>query len=123
MKNYFKLAKIFFCLGVLLFVAKPFLGFAMVSRIHSTQQESIFVKSFTKRKLEYSENSSFNMTAVQKKLANPDKQVFVLFSCLLGILFPVFLAGKNITGRFLNEIQLSLSHHRDTYLLNCNLLI
>ena len=123
MKNYFKLAKIFFCLGVLLFVAKPFLGFAMVSRIHSTQQESIFVKSFTKRKLEYSENSSFNMTAVQKKLANPDKQVFVLFSCLLGILFPVFLAGKNITGWFLNEIQLSLSHHRDTYLLNCNLLI
>jgi hypothetical protein len=119
----FKSAKIYFCFAVLLMVAKPFLGFTMISRMHPPIKGNIFVKSFTKRKLEYSENSSFNMDTVQKKLADPVKQVIILFSCLLGILFPVLLAGKNITDRFLNEIQLSLSHRRDTYLLNCNLLI
>ena len=107
-------AKIFFCIAALLFVAKPFLGFTMFSRMHPPATQNIFVKSFTKRKLEYSENSSFNMNAVQKKLADPVKQVFILFSCLLGILFPALLAGKNITDRFLNEIQWQPNYGSDS---------
>lgn len=120
----FKLVKIYFCFAVLLFVAKPFLGFSMFSRIHPPADQSIFIKSFTKRKQEYAEDSSFDMDALQKKLADPVKEVFLRFSFLLSILFPVLSgACKNITDRFLNELQLSLSPREHSYLLNGKLII
>src|SRR5580692_5802855 len=101
-------AKIFFGLAVLLFVAKPFLGFTMFSRLHPPAIESIFVKSFTKRKIEDPENK-FNAAAIQKKLADPVEQFILRFSFLLSIIFPViFLADLNINNRFLRRLQLSL---------------
>jgi hypothetical protein len=119
-----KSAKIYFYFAVLLLVAKPFLGFTMFSRIHPPADQNIFIKAFTKRKQEYAEDSTFDMNAVQKKLADPVKQVFLLFSFFLTILFPWLLAaGKNITDRFLNEIQLSLAPPEHSYLLNGTLLI
>ena len=120
---HFKSAKIYFAFAVLLLVAKPFLGFAMFSRMHPPVVESILVKAFTKRKIEHNEDSKFNMNTVQKNLADPVKQVLLLFSFLLGILFPLLLAGKNITDRLLNEIKLSLSPPEHTYLLNCTIII
>ena len=119
-----KSAKIFLSLAVLLFVAKPFLGFTMFSRLHPPAEENIFVKAFTKRKLEDSENSIFKASAIQKKLADPVDQFILRFSFLLSIIFPaVFAAGINITDRFLTQLRLSISPPENAYLLNGKLII
>lgn len=120
----YKSAKIYFCFAVLLLVAKPFLGFTMFSRVNPPAYETILVKAFTKRKQEYAEDSSFDIAAIVKKLANPVEAVFLRFSFFLNILFPaIFNAGINITARFLNQIQISLSARSNAYLLNGSLLI
>jgi hypothetical protein len=119
-----KIAKIYFCLAVLLFIAKPFLGFSMFTRVHPPAAENIFIKVFNKRKLEYRAGGSYDISAIQKKLADPVKQLFVPFIFLLGILFPlVFALANNITVGLLRRIQLNLSPTKHTYLLNGKLII
>lgn len=119
-----KSAKIFFSLAVLLFVAKPFLGFSMFSRLHPPSEENIFVKAFTKRKLEDPENSNFTAKAIQKKLAEPIQQFVLRFTFLLSTLFPAIFASRaDITTGFLKRLKLSLSPYRPTYLLNGKLII
>ena len=118
-----KLIKIFLFFAALLLVAKPFLGFAFFSRTHPPAAKSIFVKAFTKRTLEYSENSSLDSQTILKKLADPLTPV-LLFAFLLAMLFPlVLLAGSNTTNRFLREMLLGLSPRRPTWLLNSKLII
>lgn len=120
----FKTAKIYFCLAALLLVAKPFLGFTMFSHLQSTVDSNIFVKSFTKRTLEFSENSENSIKAIQKKLANPVNDVLLRFSYLLAILFPALFASyKGVTSLSLLRLRLALSPREHTYLLNSNLLI
>ncbi len=117
-------AKIFFCLAVLLFVAKPFLGFTMFSRVHPPAVDNIFVKAFTKRKLEDPENGNLSASSIQKKLAEPVKEFTLRFSFLLCIIFPLaFAAGTNITKLFLRRLKLSIYPPGDTYLLNSKLII
>jgi hypothetical protein len=119
-----KTAKIYLCFAVLLFVAKPFLGFGMFSRLHPPAIENIFVKSFTKRKAEFSEDSNYSTNAVQKKLANPPLPFILRFSCLLSIIFPaVFAFSANITNRLLSQVRLSFYPSMDSCLLNGKLII
>jgi hypothetical protein len=116
-------AKIFFFISVLLFVAKPFLGFGMFNRMHPPPVQNIFVKSFTKRKAEFHEDK-FSISAIQKKLAEPLKVQHLLFGLLLSILFPTAFALRNsITGGILNQIQLSLIPSQPAWLLNGKLTI
>jgi hypothetical protein len=120
----FKSAKLYFCFAVLFLVAKPFLGFSMFSRVHPPADESIFVKSFTKRLQEYSEDSNSDINAVQKRLADPVNLLFLRFTFFLSILFPlVFEASTNLTNSFLNGIHFRISPRRHTYLLNGKLII
>jgi len=120
----FKLAKIYFCFAVLFLVAKPFLGFTMFNSLHSTVDSNIFVKSFTKRTLEFSENSDLCVKAIQKKLADPVNDFLLRFSFLLGLIFPLaFAAVKGASNGLLQANQLSLSPRGHTYLLNGTLLI
>ena len=117
-------AKIYFCLAALLFVAKPFLGFTMFSRLHPPAAENIFIKAFNKRKLEYNEDSASSMSVILKNLANPQEELFLLFSLLLSIIFPLaFKSLSRLSNRFINDIRLSLKPDDDTYLLNGTLLI
>ena len=120
-----KSAKIYVCFAVLLFVARPFLGFAMINRLHPPVEKNIFAKAFLKRKLEYVENSKFDMIAIQKKLAGPVEPFFLRFSFLLSILFPLtFGAGTRITNRFLRTSKLTLSSgNGETWLLDRQLII
>jgi hypothetical protein len=119
-----KTAKIFFFFAVLLFVAKPFLGFSIFNAAHHPAKASILVKSFTKRKLEYSENGDFNMASIQKKLADPVNVLTLTFAFLLSIIFPdAFRTGITISNRFLQNMLLSLSLRKQAYLLNSSLLI
>jgi hypothetical protein len=117
-------AKLLFIIAVMLLVAKPFLGFSMFSRIHPPAAESIFVKAFTKRKQEYVEDSSYDVIAVQKKLADHVDQLFLRFSFLLNILFPsIFYNGLCTTSRFLRDMQLNLVAPRRTFIRNSKLII
>jgi hypothetical protein len=119
-----KSAKMYLCFAVFLFVAKPFLCFTMFSRMHPPTIENIFVKAFSKRKVEYSEDSNFNMGAIQKKLADPVEQFFLRITFLLCMLFPaVFAIGISINNRFLRDMQLSIAPPGRSYILNSNLLI
>ena len=119
-----KSAKIYFFFAVLLFVAKPFIGFSVLNRMHPLTTPSILVKAFTKRKLEYVENSSFDIHTIQKKLADPVRQCILRFSFLLSIIFSaVFVIGVAITDLFLRRIQLNLSPQQHTYLHNGQLII
>lgn len=117
-------AKIFFCLAVLLFVAKPFLGFTLFNHAHPPVVRNILLKAFTKRKLEDPENSNSSMSAIQKKLAEPVKYFSLRFAYLLSIIFPcVLCAQAGIANRFLWGIQLSLTPQANSYLLNGKLII
>jgi len=119
-----KYAKIFLCVAVLLFFAKPLLAFSMFNRVHPPSAENIFVKAFDKRKQEYTENSNYDIVAIQKKLANPDKLLFLRFSLLLSILFPLFLSSEtDVTNRLLCSIKLHLSPPWPAYLVNRQLII
>ena len=120
----YKIAKIYFCFAVLLFVAKPFLGFSMFSRIHPPAADNIFIKAFNKRKLEYNEDNVSSMEVILKNLANPGEQLFLRFSVLLSILFPlVFKSLPDLTNRFLSGLQFNIKPQEHTYLLNSMLLI
>jgi len=122
--NHIKSAKISLYIAVLLFVAKPFLGFSMFSSVNPPSSSSIFSKAFTKRKLEYAEDSNYNIQSVQKKLADPLPYSVLHFPFLLSILFSViFAAGAIITEHFLRRIRLHLSPQQRTYLLNRQLII
>jgi|SRR6185312_3094347 len=119
-----KSAKIYFFFAVLLFVAKPFLGFSMFSRVSPPGVENIYVKAFTKRKQEYVEGSNFDITAAQDKLADPLKQLVFRFCHFLNILFPtVFGSSHSLTDGFLERIAVKISPCRQTYLFNGKLII
>src|ERR1700760_3578624 len=87
-------AKIFLFLAVLVFVAKPFLGFGMFSRSHPPAVQNIFVKVFAKRKLEDREKSNSSYGFIQKKLAEAGQQFSLRFSSLLSLFLVLnFFAG------------------------------
>jgi hypothetical protein len=119
-----KSAKTFFFFALILFVAKPFFGFCMFSQQHPPAQDNIFVKVFSKRKLEYEEDSNFSLSAIQQKLAEPLEHFFLLFSSFLSVLFlAAFAIETGINGRYRRLMQLSLSRRQPAYLLNSNLTI
>jgi len=120
----FKSVIISFCFAVIMLVAKPFIGFNASNQVNHLTHLSICVKAFTKRKQEYVENGSFDVLSIQKKLADPAKQFFLLFSFLLSIILPFAFGSSNgISNRFLRQLQLSLFPQRHTYLLNSALII
>jgi hypothetical protein len=119
-----KTAKIFFCLAVMLLVAKPFLGFTIFNNLGPSNRLSIGVKAFTKRKQEYAEDSENNMLSLHKKLADPVEDFFLRISLLLSIILPaVFNAADTITNSFLRNLQSGLLPREHTYLLNSSLII
>ncbi|MEP6610453.1 MAG: hypothetical protein ABJA76_01165 [Mucilaginibacter sp.] len=119
----FKSAIIFFCFAVLMLVAKPFIGFNSLANINRLKHLSICVKAFTKRKQEYVEGGSFDITFVQKKLAKPLDLVLLHFAALLAIILPFAFAAQNLSNRTLRRLQLSLYPTQPSYLLNSNLII
>lgn len=119
-----KSAKIFLLFAVLLFVAKPFLGFSVFNPLYHPAKHSILVKSFTKRKLEYAENSNFDIETIQKRLAKPLTWFTITFPFLLCFMLPiVFSIRANISNLFLRRIQLSLVPQEHSYLFNGKLII
>lgn len=106
-----------------MFVAKPFIGFNSIANINQLKHLNICVKAFTKRKQEYVEGSNFDVSVLQKKLAEPLDLIVLHFAFLLSIILPFAFAAKSISSRNLRALQLSLSPTRQSYLLNGNLII
>jgi hypothetical protein len=101
-----KIAKFILYFAAVLFVAKPFVGFDLFGHFNSPVQTNIFVKVFSKRKME-SKHSDY--AAIQKKLSEPLTDFFLRFSFFLSILFPfLFNPVRDLTVRFLRGIYLSL---------------
>ena len=119
-----KSAKIIFCIAALFFVMKPFLGFSMFNGIKHASYHNIFVKVFSKRKQEFTENSKYNIANVQKKLAEPLEAFVLHFALLLAAVFPLLFAYRDkLTSRNIFDLQLILSPQGQPYLLNGALLI
>lgn len=111
-------------LAVFMLATKPFVGFQAVKNIQVGKPAAICVKAFTKRKLEYVEDSPFDVLTVQKRLANPLLALNVLFTALLNTLFPSFQSdARRVTNGFLLNIRLSLSPLLHRYLLSGKLVI
>jgi hypothetical protein len=118
-----KTAKIIFYFTVLLLIAKPFWGFNVFNRLNPPPQSNILIKIFSKRKQEFNEDSQFNISAVQRKLAQPVTNLFLLFSFFLCILFPFAKKEQGLSNSFFRQLRLNLLPERDTYLLTSSLLI
>ena len=119
-----KSGKVFLVLAVLLFVAKPFIGFTVFNQKHKLAAENILVKAFTKRKLEDTENNKSNISAILKNLRDPSIPFTLLFSYFLALIFPAVLTlGADITNRSLRLDQLALLSGRSAYPLNGKLTI
>lgn len=116
--------KYFLFLAVLMFAVKPFLGFSVFEQIRLGTTAKIFVKAFTKRKQEFIEDGDFDISSVQKKLANPLLALTILFSFLLDTLFPaIFRRVKSVTNSILNNIRSGLLPPLPRYLLGGTLII
>lgn len=118
-----KSALIFFSFAVLMFVAKPFIGFRVFKELNHIKHISICVKAFTKRKQEYVEESSLDIQTVLKKLKKPLDFTLLSFSVLLGIVMPLVSRAQNLSNRLLRQLQCSLSPSCPSYLLHGNLII
>lgn len=114
-----------FFLGVLLFVAKPFIGFAAISsNKEQITQNSILVKSFSKRKPEDLLDAELKKAALRVMLIEPPVKLLVSIAFLLGLLFPVIFNGPSlVTGSYLNRIHYSLIPAEQPYLLTGKLSI
>lgn len=121
--NIIKSALIFFSFAVLMFVAKPFIGFRIFKEIHHIKHMSICVKAFTKRKQEYVEDSAFDIQTALKQLKKPLEFTVFSFAVLLSIVMPLVLRMRNLSNRILQELHNSLSPTRPSYLMNGILII
>jgi hypothetical protein len=114
----------FLFFAVFMLAAKPFVGFSLIKEIEGGKAPGILIKSFTKRKQEYVEGSSFDSSTIQKRLANPLLALTVLFSALLSTLFPfLFRKTRQITAGGLSDIHRSLFPPLHRYLLSGKLII
>jgi len=114
-----------FCLAVLLFVAKPFLGFAIISSgAGRVQTHNILVKSFTKRKPEDFRDAEARKIAIQRILTNPPLPFILCITALLGLLFPaIFKCAGRCSAAYLNNLRLNLIPSAPSFLLNGKLTI
>jgi hypothetical protein len=117
-----KWIKIFLSVAVLMFVARPFIGFAM--NRSTTPVQSILLKSFQKRKLDFIENGKFDVHAVQKKLADPVTHIFAPFLCLSALLFLfAFVDPASSLNKLIRLTRFGVSYAAPAWLLNSQFII
>jgi hypothetical protein len=116
-----RLKAIKLCIGlaVLLFVAKPFLGFSACEANQSIGTYNLLTKSFTKRKTE-----NFESAEAQKQLSQAPVLRLFGITLLLIFLFPVIYKPLDvISGQYLNGLNMALAPPQPFYLLIGKLII
>jgi len=115
-------------IAMFMFVAKPFVGFSLryqhyFKAVHH-HSPNILVKSFTKRKQEYTDENETNIAKVQQRLANPALPSVLLFAIALSLFLPAVLRlVKTVTHSILAAIYYSLAPPQQLYLLGGKLTI
>ena len=116
----------FFYLAVLMFVAKPFIGFS-ISNFDSAsiiESHSLLAKCFTNRKPEDLEDSKAKAGAISLQLTNPPLPLLLTITALLSLLFPLIFKRTGRTGNsFINELKTALVPAAQPYLLTGKLTI
>lgn len=114
-----------FSLAVLLFIAKPFIGFAtLAGKKEHISSRNILVKCFAQRKPEELRDSETQHAALRVLLTNPPLQLLASITFLLALLFPFLFRNKAaVTGSILNRIHYSLIPAEHPYLLTGKLSI
>lgn len=120
-----KTFRLFISLAAILFVAKPFIGFAAFNPSSNLRiSHTILVKSFTKRKPESLQEGYASSEAIHQSLTNP---LLVLLSgivFLLALLFPFLIdRGIKLTNHILQTIHTILLPPEPAYLLSGKLII
>jgi len=111
--------KLIFSLAVLLFVAKPFLGFSVCEANQPIGAHNLLTKSFTKRKTE-----NFESAEAQKRLAQAPVLKFFSIALLLDFLFPfIYKRLAVISGQSLHGLNAVLVPVQPSYLLTGKLII
>jgi hypothetical protein len=114
--------KIFFYLAVLLFVAKPFMGFSINAAQQLKEPNNILVKIFSQRKPEDLEDARITAAGIHHNLTNPP--IFLTIMALLGFLFPaVYKKLLAINSSYLNTINVGLVPVHQPYFLSGKLTI
>jgi hypothetical protein len=116
----------FFYLAVLMFVAKPFIGFS-ISGMNSAaiiESHSLLAKSFTNRRPDDLEDSKAKSGAIHQQLTNPPLPLLLTITALLSLLFPLLFKRADRTGNsFINELKTALVPAAQPYLLTGKLTI
>ena len=83
----------FFYLAVMMFVAKPFIGFSILTSDVASiiESHSLLAKSFTNRKPEDLDDSKTKASAIHHQLTNPPLPLLLTITALLTLLFPLLL--------------------------------
>lgn len=119
-----KYFRLLFSLAALLFVAKPFIGFAINLQINKVGIHTILTKSFIKRKPESIEEADENIKAIHHLLTEPKLCLLSTFSIMSK--FPVSIPEKQnrvVINCCLYECSNRLVPPEKTYLLIGKLLI
>jgi hypothetical protein len=114
-----------FYIAVLMFVAKPFIGFSLGNlNSESIEVHSLLLKSFSKRKPDDLSDAETRAAAIHQQLINPPLTLLLSITVLLGFLFPVLFKRSIFTGNsFLNNLKLALIPADQPYLLTGKLSI
>ena len=116
----------FFYLAALMFVAKPFIGFALAGTNAASivQSHSLLAKSFTNRKPEDLEDGKAKASAIHLQLTNPPLPLLLNITALLTLLFPLlFKRDERMGYGFINELKTALMPAAQPYLLTGKLSI
>jgi hypothetical protein len=110
--------------AVTMFTAKPFVGFHMAHLLANDTEATILIKAFTKRKLEFVEDSDFDVMAIQQRLADPAiSMATALFFFLSGFFKLTLNKRLSISGKASSYLQLRLFPPAPLYLLSGKLSI
>lgn len=113
-----------FYLAVLMFVAKPFIGFSLTNVCIPIEAHSLLAKSFSKRKPEDLEDARAKASFIKQQITDPPFPLLLSVTALLAFLFPLVFKRDIFTGSsFINSIKTALIPAAQPYLLTGKLTI
>ena len=114
-----------FYLAVLMFIAKPFIGFSLgQTESQLVKSHSILAKSFTIRKPDDLNDAKSKANFLKQRLANPPEHISFTIAAILFLLFPLFFYRDVFTGLgFLNSLNSNAFIPENIFLLTGKLTI
>lgn len=117
------LAKIFIAVGVLLFIARPFYGFAMISKYNYPAPGNILVKIFSKRGTESKDDSGFGISDLDKKPPHTGPNLLHFIHGLQGYALAFGKLPDKVYALSINQGKFRLHSLVPAWLLNSQLII